>query len=646
LNTEETDIMEKRVKHRENSEQLYRELIETANSVIIRFDTQGIIVYCNRFAEKFFGWTAEKLIGRHIVGSIVPEMESTGRNLRTVMENIIRDPERFIDHTNENIRRNGERTWISWTNKAIHDEQGVVLEIMSIGNDITEQKRAQTSCLEKEARFRALSDSSPDIIITMNGKGVITYVNSAWEKLLGHSLSEVLGCYFNDFAKKEDFPAYRKLFREIRDEGKIVNNFITTLIAKDGSERIFNSYANPVRDSEGLALGIVASFKDITEYRDMERKLSHAQRLESIGTLAGGIAHDFNNLLMGIQGNISLLLATVDPSDPQVRRLQSIEEQVKRGADLTRQLLGFAREGRYEPKPSDMNEIIVKTSSLFGKTKKEISIDLNIQDDLPTVEVDQGQMEQMLMNLYVNAAQAMPDGGNLCIGTQRAVLDHKTAAANEVEPGDYVTIAVRDSGKGMDKKTLERIFDPFFSTKARGRGTGLGLATVYGLVKGHKGMIEVTSAPGQGTIFRIYLPAISRKPVPDTVASSEKSPETATILLVDDEKTVLETTGELISMFGYRVYPVGSGQEAIATFLAMQPKVDLVILDMIMPGISGGATFDRLREINPEVRVLLSSGYSLDGQARDIMNRGCKGFIQKPFTMNELSQKIKTALAG
>ncbi len=630
----------------EKSEQLYRELIENANSVIIRFNTAGILTYFNEFAEKFFGWTEEDIIGQHLVGSIVPEIESTGRNLRAVMGEIIGDPDHFISHTNENICKNGERVWISWTNKAIRNNQKAIVEIMSIGNDITIQKRAQTSCQEKEARFRALSESSPDIILTMDSSGAITYVNPAWKLLLGHDPTEVIGRFFNDFARKDDIHRYRKLFREIRDAGKLINNLICILIAKDGTERTFNAYANFIKDAEGHPLGIVASFKDFTEYRDMERKLSHAQRLESIGTLAGGIAHDFNNMLMGIQGSVSLMLMGMDDSDPNSRRLHSIEEQIKRGADLTRQLLGFAREGRYEPKPSDMNEVIVKSSSLFGKTKKEISIDLNLQSKLPTVEVDQGQMEQMLMNLYVNAAQAMPDGGNLCIGTSSVTIDEATAVANEIKAGEYVKVTVKDSGSGMDKKTIDRIFDPFFTTKRRGRCTGLGLATVYGIVRGHKGMIEVTSSPGQGSIFRIYLPTVSGKPAPPEDVTPAKPTGKETILLVDDEITVLETTGELISMFGYNVYPVGSGQEAIATFMEKQAQIDLVILDMIMPGISGSTTFDRLREINPEVRVLLSSGYSLDGQARNIMDRGCKGFIQKPFTMNELSQKIKKALGG
>ena len=507
-------------------------------------------------------------------------------------------------------------------------------------------ERARESCQEKEARFRALSDSSPDIVYTMDRTGAINYVNPAWKKLLGHQKEEVLGHYFIDFAKEEDKKVYKSLFKNIRDNGKGVNNFIGVLLAKDGSERTFNMYGTFILDARGQPMGIVSSLKDFTEYEEMGKKLNHAQRLESIGTLAGGIAHDFNNLLMAIQGYTSLMLLNTSASDPNAARLHRIEEQIDRGANLTKQLLGFAREGRYEQKPDDMNKIIDATSSLFGRTNKDISMDLLLEPDLPAVEVDRGQMEQMLMNLFVNAGQSMPDGGTICIKTAMSAIDEIKAKSNEIEPGEYILVSIKDTGAGMDKKTLDRIFDPFFTTKGKAKGTGLGLATVYGIVKGHRGMIEVESAPGKGTTFCIYLPAATKKPDAENPGETKEATGKETILLVDDEDTVRETTGELISMLGYRVFPVASGQEAIAAFMEQQKEIDLVVLDMIMPGMSGSVTFDRLREIDPEIRVLLSSGYSINGQAQDIMERGCKGFIQKPFKMEELSQRIREALAS
>ncbi|MFH2076601.1 MAG: response regulator, partial [Pseudomonadota bacterium] len=339
-----------------------------------------------------------------------------------------------------------------------------------------------------------------------------------------------------------------------------------------------------------------------------------------------------------------LMLLDLDPSQPHYERLNRIEEQVQSGADLTRQLLGFARGGRYDVKPADMNNILENSSSMFGRTKKEITIHRKFRKDLRPVEVDRGQMEQVFMNLYVNAWQAMPGGGEIYLETEDVLLSDEQAVPYAIKPGKYVKISVTDTGTGMDEKTRERIFDPFFTTKGMGRGTGLGLATVYGIIKGHKGMIHVDSEPGHGTTFHIYLPASKREVVKEKRATGTIARGTETILLVDDEKMVLEVSKELLESTGYRVYPAGSGQEALAVYMEKQKEIDLVILDMIMPGISGGETFDRLREINSGIKVLLSSGYSIEGQAQEILARGCNGFIQKPFQIGKLSGKIREML--
>ncbi|MCE5264603.1 MAG: PAS domain S-box protein [Deltaproteobacteria bacterium] len=386
----------------------------------------------------------------------------------------------------------------------------------------------------------------------------------------------------------------------------------------------------------------LAERKGLEAERDlMQAKLLQSEKLEAIGTLAGGIAHDFNNLLMGIEGYASLMLLELDPAHPHYERLKRIEEQVQSGADLTRQLLGFARGGRYEVKPADMNEILEKSSAMFGRTRKEITIQRKLDKDLRTVEVDRSQMVQVLMNLYVNAWQAMPGGGEICLETENVILTDEEALSYSVAPGEYVKITVTDTGTGMDEKTKARIFDPFFTTKEMGRGTGLGLATVYGIIKGHKGTIDVMSEPGRGTTFSIYLPASEKAVVKEKREARPLTRGKETILLADDEKTVLEVSREMLEFLGYRVYAVGSGQEAVAVYLEKQREIDLVILDMIMPGISGGETFDRLRRIDPAVKVLLASGYSINGEAKTIMDRGCNGFIQKPFQMEGLSRKIR-----
>jgi CheY-like chemotaxis protein len=291
-----------------------------------------------------------------------------------------------------------------------------------------------------------------------------------------------------------------------------------------------------------------------------------------------------------------------------------------------------------------MNDILEKSSSMFGRTKKEITIHRKYAKDLFTVEVDLGQMEQVFMNLYVNAWQAMPGGGAIYLETENVLLDDEQVFPYAVKPGDYIRISITDTGTGMDEKTKERIFDPFFTTKEMGRGTGLGLATVYGIIKGHGGMINVYSEPGHGTTFTIYLPASEKEVVKEKTAAGTIARGTETILLVDDEHMVLEVSRELLESMGYRVYAAGSGQEAIAVYMEKRNEIDLVLLDMIMPGISGGETFDRLREINPDARVLLSSGYSITGQAQEIMDKGCNGFIQKPFQLEKLSGKVREML--
>jgi CheY-like chemotaxis protein len=317
---------------------------------------------------------------------------------------------------------------------------------------------------------------------------------------------------------------------------------------------------------------------------------------------------------------------------------------VKNGANLSGQLLAFARRGKYEVKPSDVNKIIQQTSSMFERTRREIHIRRKYQEWIWTIEVDRGQIEQVLMNLYVNAWQAMPEGGNLYLESRNVTLDRDNIKSFSAEPGNYVRITVRDTGTGMDQKTRQRIFDPFFTTKEMGRGTGLGLASVYGIIKNHGGFIDVYSEIGEGTTFNIYLPVLDQKIPEEKKLSSEILSGKEKVLLVDDEETIAEIMEKALTLAGYRVLLARGGEEAIEVYKRNQNDIDLVVLDMTMPGMNGGKVFNRLREINPGVKVILSSGYSIDGEASQIMARGCNGFIQKPFGIKELSQKIREVL--
>jgi len=334
----------------------------------------------------------------------------------------------------------------------------------------------------------------------------------------------------------------------------------------------------------------------------------------------------------------------MNPSHPHYEMLRSIEKKAQNGSRLTAQLLGYARKGRYEVKPILLNQLVEEISETFGRTRKNIVIHLDLYRELHPLEADSGQMEQVLMNLLVNAADAMPDGGSLFLKTTNVTDLDIQADLYEPTPGNYVLLSVMDTGTGMDQKTMERIFDPFFTTKGLGRGTGLGLASTYGIIKGHNGYINVDSEVGKGTTFFIYLPASEGEVEEQTETNEDILKGNETVLLVDDERQILEVGKKILETLGYRVLVADSGEKGIELYKTNRDQIDLVILDLIMPYKGGGETFDVLREIDPEVKVLLSSGYSMNGQTMEIMKRGCKGFIQKPFSINELSQKIREIL--
>jgi two-component system, cell cycle sensor histidine kinase and response regulator CckA len=389
----------------------------------------------------------------------------------------------------------------------------------------------------------------------------------------------------------------------------------------------------------------VASVFELTDMLSLQKQLVHAQKMEAIGTLAAGIAHDFNNLLTGIQGNASLMLLEAGDRSPFHERLVGIEEHVRRGAELTKQLLGLAQTGRYQAKPISLNDVVEKTAAMFGRTKREIVIHQSFEDDLWTVEADQVEIERLLLNLFVNAAQAMPGGGHLYLTTSNVSLSQRYVQPFHLPAGRYVKVSTTDTGVGMDEQTRARIFEPFFTTRETGQGTGLGLASAYAIVKGHGGIINVYSEKGRGSTFSIYLPASSKEKESENMASSEQQLRgSETILLVDDEPSIIDVGAQLLELLGYKVFVAASGVEAVEVFHRRHSEIELVILDMIMPHMSGGETFDMLKAIDPGVLVVLSSGYSMTGEAGDIVAKGCKGFIQKPFTPAELSRTIREAL--
>jgi two-component system cell cycle sensor histidine kinase/response regulator CckA len=517
-----------------------------------------------------------------------------------------------------------------------------VREVIHVIADITERLKAR-----QEIEYLAsVVRHSQDAIISTDLNCQITSWNEVAERIFGYGEKEAVGNYMDMIVPEEQRKECHLVVEEI-GEGSRPTYHEATRKTKNGELLDVELTASPIKDRKGDIIGVSFIMRDVTYQKQLEAKLVHAQKMESVGTLAGGIAHDFNNLLMGIQGYASLMLLKTDPSHSHYDMLKKLEQQVASGANLTSQLLGFARGGKYELEPTNLDALINRSSQMFGRTKKEIVIHRKFGKDIWTVDVDQGQIEQVLLNLYVNAWQAMPGGGNLYLETGNVTLDESFVKPYDVKPGRYVKLSVTDTGVGMDEKIQKRIFDPFFTTKEMGRGTGLGMASVYGIVQNHKGIITVCSKEGYGTTFNIYLPASEKVAIkPTKMAKDEVMKGTETILLVDDEEQVLDTAKQMLEYLGYTVLVAHGGEEAWALYQDNRDRIDLVILDMIMPGIGGGEVYDRMKALDPDEKVILSSGYSLGGETAEVFERGANAFIQKPFSIIELSYKIREVIDG
>lgn len=515
--------------------------------------------------------------------------------------------------------------------------------------------------LEQNRHLQTVLDSISEGIVELFDERIV-YANPAATVLLDKTMEEVLTTFPPDLFEP---PADKRIEALIRAQDPAQ----ATIDRKDPvvlNDRMLSVKKLPFSGSENTVLLLVTDVtvqiqaeealrtdKDNLEALVQKRTAAlqqanerfwRAQKMEALGTLAGGLAHDFNNLLMGILGRISLMQADTGLARPNVEHLKDIESYVKNATDLTKQLLGFVRGGKYEVKPTDLNALISEQKYMFGRTQKDLTIDTEPASDLWAAEVDQGQIRQVILNLFLNACQAMNNGGNIFVKTVNVTLDSQDAAALGEKPGRFVKITLADNGPGMDAETCRKIFDPFFTTKKMGHGTGLGLASAYGIIKNHGGFIDVQSAKGKGTAFHIYLPATEKSDAAKTNTPDELIHGKGCVLLVDDEQIVIDVSTEMLQLIGYKVLAANGGQNAIALYQEHIKEIDVVLLDLIMPGMSGKEVFDELYQINPDVRVVLSSGYSIDSLARKILDRGGSAFIQKPFGLKALSQKLQQVL--
>ncbi|MDO9264063.1 MAG: response regulator [Desulfosalsimonadaceae bacterium] len=515
---------------------------------------------------------------------------------------------------------------------------------MDLKMEIAERKKTETALKESEEKYRLVVENANDAIVIFRDDRV-WFQNKRASELLGYPPSELSATPLIDRCHAND----RRYFTDLLQDGCGYGDTRSGRASKDLRMTHQAGYLLWVRISVTAvtwenAPALLLFIRDVSRQKRLEQQLFQAQRMEAIGAMAAGIAHDFNNILSGIQGTTSLALMKMEPSHEHFNAFTDIESFVASGTDLTRQLLDFASSKQADRQPTDINQLLNDTATLFCRTRKELRLHASYFNGVAAVETDGGQIRQAVINLLVNAWQAMPEGGDIYLKTENVRLSDADTAPLKIPSGWYVLITITDTGPGMDPSVVSRIFDPFFTTKKRGQGTGLGLSSVYGIIQRHGGHITVDSQPGIGSVFSIYLPASQKQAVVQQPAKDIIVSGTETILIVDDEPDILEIGKEMLEALGYKVYAARNGDEAITLFSTLTGRIHMVILDMVMPGKSGGEVYDRLQEVNPDVRVLISSGYSQNSRVEALLKKGCSGFIQKPFSIQLLSRKVRNVL--
>jgi two-component system cell cycle sensor histidine kinase/response regulator CckA len=621
------------------SEQYLRWITENMKDLVYHLDMQGVIKYRLPVRGGALGYSTEEVLGQSAFDFIHPDDRAFTMD---AFQKLMKGRQNRIEIRLR--RHDGQYLWMEVLGNVLGGDEGEAPGAVVVCRDITERRYMEEALRKSEEKYRTTLETIEECYFETDLAGNLTFFNPATCMVLGYSPEELMGMNYRKYMSGTTAERVRRIYEDVYQTRNAVKSFEYKLIRKDGAEVYVETSVSLMRDERGDPIGFRGVGRDITESKKLEAQFLQAQKMEAIGTLAGGIAHDFNNLLMGIQGYTSLILLDLEHGHPHYTRLKSIENIVRSGAELTRQLLGFARRGKYEVKPTRLNDVLEKTSDMFGRTKREIVIHRNLQKDLWATEVDRGQIEQVLLNMYVNAWQAMPGGGELCLETSNVVVDEKFHKHYSVAPGKYVKMSITDTGVGMDERTRERVFEPFFTTKEMGRGTGLGLASAYGIIKNHGGFINVYSEEGRGSTFVIYLPASDKEVPPERPPVGEVLKGHETILLVDDEGTMIDVGREMLETLGYTVVVAKNGEEAIQIYRDRGGEIDLVILDMIMPGMGGAEAFGLLKTIDPQIKVLLSSGYSVDGRPAKMLERGVSAFLQKPYSMGDLSQKVRAVL--
>jgi two-component system cell cycle sensor histidine kinase/response regulator CckA len=618
-------------------------IVDSSFDAIIGKTLDGTIVSWNAAAETVYGYSAAEVVGRSI--DLLAPAEQR-REVDQLLDRLAHG-EKIEHRETTRIRKDGQKMTVAVTLSPIRDASGKIVGASAISRDITERRRVEQDLRRSEARFASLVQDAPYGIYRVTSDGQFLQVNPALVRMLGYqSEAELLerNIQTDVYAKAErgtqliDDYWPDKDFRDVEAHWK----------RKNGERIIVRLSGRPVERPGGELAYFEVFAEDITERRSLEGQLLQSQKMEAIGRLAGGVAHDFNNLLGVILGQNELLQAELGSNPSIHRRTEAIDQSARRAADLTKQLLAFSRKQFIEPRVLDTNAIVQDVEKLLKRLiGEDVELTVRLSPNTGNIKIDPSQFEQILLNLAINARDAMPNGGKLILETAFVVLDETYARQHlGAKAGEFVLLAVSDTGTGMDSQTMARIFEPFFTTKPEGHGTGLGLSTVYGVVKQNNGYVMAYSEVGHGTTFRIYFPSVRAT---SEVRSQKKDQEEfakgcETILLVEDEPALRELARELLVANGYKVIEAERGEQAIQLVEHSQAPINLLLTDVVMPGIGGKQLATRLLELRPGLQVLYMSGYTDDV----INNRGVLRentfLLPKPFTRANLLRRVREAL--
>lgn len=616
-------------------------LLASVRDSLIVTDPSGVVTYWNEGATQLFGWTAEEMVGR-------PHVERFPEHLRAALAKRISERTTGGDWAGEfeDIRKDGSRVWIHARVSPFTDASGRRAGILGVAYDITARLQAEEAL---RLRDRAIQAVSQGILITdpHQADNPIIYASPSFEQLTGYTAAEVLGRNCRFLQGKDTDPAavdiIRTAVRERRAGTVELLNY-----RKDGTPFWNALTIDPVFDGERLT-HFVGVQTDVTERRKLEAQYRQGQKMEAFGQLAGGVAHDFNNLLTIINGSAELLLAEFQLTDPRRDALAAIRDAGERAAGLTAQLLAFSRKTIVEPKVLDLNEVVEQIGKMLRRVLGEDIVFISILSSrLGRVKVDRGQLDQVIMNLSINARDAMPTGGRLTIETKnRELRAEQCPSSGDYRPGLYVQLQISDTGCGMTDEVKAKIFEPFFTTKEIGKGSGLGLATVYGIVKTYGGHVEVWSELNRGTVVTVLLPAVLEAPSPaDTSSGAPSRRGNETLLIVEDEPAVRKFMRIALERHGYRVLDAKDGTDAIQAAERHDGPIHLLLTDVVMPGLGGREVAKRVQARHPETRVLYLSGYTDDAVVRHGVVESIDAFLQKPFTPSSLAKKVRDVLDG